>query len=325
MAPLTAQAWERFDAVHPAPTFFARPAWARALSAAFEHLDPMPLEVRVEGETVVVPAMRSSGRIGWRHLVAFPLGTYTVVLREDGTPAPQDVVVQAMEAIGSAFDAVELSLWPLAPQAAGARSWRTRAHGAAVIDLSEGAEAALKHVDGVSRRMAGQAARRGVTCSRSNDSSAVDEYYAILQEASQHWGLPRPPYPKRLLEALYAYGGSDVEVWFARREGEAIAGGIVLYGADEMFFWSAAMRRSFGNLRPSNALNIALIRAAAERGVRWYNLGSSEGLPGVERFKRDLGAVDVPYATLVHERPLYTLYTRLRAPRRERALGESTS
>ena len=67
------------------------------------------------------------------------------------------------------------------------------------------------------------------------------------------------------------------------------------------------MLSEFGRLRPSNALNFALLRAAAERGMRWYNLGSSEGLPGVARFKKDLGARDIAY----HEITLARLPVRI--------------
>lgn len=86
------------------------------------------------------------------------------------------------------------------------------------------------------------------------------------------------------------------------------------------------MRPNFAHLRPSNALNFALIRAAAERNVLWYNLGASEGLPGVERFKRGLGAHAVSYAEHQHESVPFNAYTRLTAPlRRLRAPQTQTS
>ena len=73
------------------------------------------------------------------------------------------------------------------------------------------------------------------------------------------------------------------------------------------------MRQAFSHLRPSNALNVALIEAAAERKLHWYNLGASEGLPGVERFKRGLGAKNVPYTQLHHQSLRLNMYTRLRS------------
>jgi hypothetical protein len=54
--------------------------------------------------------------------------------------------------------------------------------------------------------------------------------------------------------------------------------------------------------------------------MSWYNLGSSEGLPGVARFKRDLGADAIPYSEFKLARTPYKLYKRVR-----RAIGARAS
>jgi Acetyltransferase (GNAT) domain len=206
-----------------------------------------------------------------------------------------------------------MTLWPLLPQEPLA-GWHTIQHETATIDLADGLDNALQNVDGVSRRMAGQAERRGVVCRPSASAAlGVTTYYGMLRESAERWGLQRPPFPVSLLDALVGVGGSDVEIWFAECDNHPIAGGVVLYGSQELFFWSAAMRHAFTRFRPSNALNVALIRAAAERGVRWYNLGASEGLPGVERFKRGLGAQSVPYSEIRRDRAAFRMYSRLRS------------
>jgi len=79
-----------------------------------------------------------------------------------------------------------------------------------------------------------------------------------------------------------------------------------------MIFWSAAMHGEYSALRPSNALNVALMKRAAERDVRWYNLCSSSGLSGVDRFKATLGAKHVPYATITTEQPAFAAYRTFR-------------
>jgi len=80
----------------------------------------------------------------------------------------------------------------------------------------------------------------------------------LLVESAQRWGREAPPISRALLEAVLHFGAKDAELWIARFEGEAIAGGIVLYGSQELFFWTAALRTDFGALRPSNALNVAV-------------------------------------------------------------------
>lgn len=309
---LTIDEWRAFDGAHPAPTFFARPAWAVALSEALGAMEPAPLRVRVHGEApVIVPTMRmNGGPLQWRGYHAFPLGGYTTFMLEDGSLADEIRVNHAIAEIARYADTATLVPWPLGPRATllheGAQ------HETAVIDLRDGAEAAFANVDGAFRRMAGQAARRGVTCAASRDPHAVDTYYELLEASAKRWGLERPSIPKTLIRLLVEHGGDDVEIWFASAEDRAIAGGVVFYGATEFFFWSAAMLAEFGRLRPSNALNFALIRAACERGMSWYNLGSSEGLPGVARFKNDLGATAVPYRDVVLTRPHFKFYTSVR-------------
>jgi hypothetical protein len=310
--PMSLADWKEFDKAYPAPTFFARPAWASALAHAYPHLRPHPTWVDTGGSRVLIPLMQSSGgRLGWREFVGMPLGTYTCFRHDDGSLASAQEAELALAVLGRACDTIDVVPWPLGPAPVLA-AWRRTPHTTAVIDLCRGVEAALSGVAGVSRRMAGQAARRGVSCTPLRSALAVTTYYGMLREASERWGLAKPPFPQELLEGLVAYGGSDVEIWFAQCDSHSIAGGVVVYGSDELFFWSAAMRQGFAHLRPSNALNLHLIAAASERGMRWYNLGASEGLPGVERFKRGLGAKAIPYAQLHHEGIPFNAYTRLR-------------
>lgn len=289
--------WRKFDAAHRAPTFFARPAWALALCEVYPNAAPTLLRIRARGNPpVLLPVLTlRGGALGLRQVSGFPLGGYTLFMREDATPASAREAQDALTELRRYTHSASLVPWPLGPSLEEASG---PAHETAVVDLSNGLDAALQNVDGCYRRMAGQAARRGVVCERASGLEAVDTYYDLLCESAKRWGIPEPTQRRTLIEALVRHGGDDVEIWFARAEGRPIAGGVVFYGSTEFFFWSAAMLAEFGRLRPSNALNFALLQAAADRGMQWYNLGSSEGLPGVARFKRDLGARDVPYGEI---------------------------
>jgi len=285
--------WRDYDREHPAPTFFARPAWALAIAEVYPSYMPTLLRVHVRGaQPVLVPMLEHRERtLRLRRFSGFPLGGYTCFLHHDGSQASQRECDLALREISGFAHSAKIVPWPLGPTP----SAPGREHLTAVVDLSGGIEAALEGVDGCFRRMAGQAARRGVTCAPSYGSEAVETYYDLLRESAKRWGIPEPVERRALIDALVRHGGDDVEIWFARAEGRAIAGGIVFYGGQEFFFWSAAMLGEFSRLRPSNALNFALLHAAAQRGMQWYNLGSSEGLPGVARFKKDLGAREVAY------------------------------
>jgi CelD/BcsL family acetyltransferase involved in cellulose biosynthesis len=309
---LSVAQWKAFDAAHPAPTFFARPAWALALAQTHSNMQAAPLRVRVHGEpAVTVPLMQvHGGPLRWREYCGFPMGGYTCFIEDDGAIAGEARVNGVLAELARIADAATIVPWPLghAPTIRGERI----EHETAVVDLRQGIDAALAGVDGVFRRMAGQAERRGVVCAPSREPDAVDVYYELLEASAKRWGLERPAIPKALIAALVEHGGNDVEIWFARAEGRAIAGGVVFYGSQEFFFWSAAMLAEYGRLRPSNALNFALLHAAARRGMSWYNLGSSEGLPGVARFKKDLGAQAIGYSEFTLARTPYKLYRNVR-------------
>lgn len=251
-----------------------------------------------------------------------PWNGWTAVITEESVCAPVAAARSVLHALTHGFcDRIAMAMWPLSdgyePAAPLAETLQT--HELSAIDVSQGADAAIAGMDGKVRRMAGQAERRGVTCAPERGTAALNVYYEMLCESAQRWGIGKPTIPKRLFEAVAHFGGDDMEIWIARHDGQAVAGGVVLYGSDELFFWSAAMRTEFGTLRPSNALNVALIRAAVARGVRWYNLGTSGGLPGVARFKDGLGAQRFPYATVVAEKPAFRLYSRIRANLRRAA------
>lgn len=308
MKELALSDWIAMDRANPAPTFFARPAWARALAAERPSLAPSAL---VSGNGVVVPTMKTRSKLRFRDHVAFPLGGYTAFLDEQNRPVDKHRATTAFAQLAHALHHLRATAWPLAEVPSPPDNVECRTHETAVIDCSNGFDAALANIRGVTRRMAGQAERRGVVCERGTLED-LDTYYEILREASVGWGLARPPVSRSLLESVFRYGGDDAQVWFARLDGKAIGGGIILFGADELFFWSAAMRREYGRHRPSNALNLRLIRAACERGVRWYNLGASEGLEGVARFKSDLGATGITYNEYAARHPAFALYERLR-------------
>lgn len=303
--------WVTFDREHPAPTFFARPAWAFALADTMPAIVPAPLRFDVNGRTVIVPTMQSR-RVRLRSRVhhAFPLGGYSCVMDARGGLVDEATASAALNEIGKNVDLLRIIPWPLGPTPKVLRADEA-AYETAVIDCSAGFDAVLANVRGVTRRMAGQAERRGVVCELGSIRE-LETYFDILRQASVGWGLPKPPVSYELLHAVLERGGSDAQLWFAKLDGEAIGGGVVLFGSEELFFWSAAMRREFGRYRPSNALNFALIREACTRGVRWYNLGASEGLEGVARFKEDLGATAIPYAEVSMRRPVFALYERLK-------------
>lgn len=183
--------WLAADMRAPAPTFFARPAWALALQDALPGFVAAPLRTQIDGTSYVLPLVRSTGgRVRFRSYRGFPLGTYTCVL--DGTmqPSNERATIAAVESIARSVDDVQLTLWPLGAMPHDHR-FATREYETAIIDCSDGFEAVMRGIRGVTRRMAEQATRRGVICKRAGIGE-LEQYYRLLEAASRGWGLARP-------------------------------------------------------------------------------------------------------------------------------------
>src|SRR5215472_19326940 len=87
VTPFDVTAWTALDRV-AAPTFQARPIWARALADSNAALEASPLACTFDdGLTCVVPLVKVRSRFGWRVYSGMPLGGYTVVLNADGRVA----------------------------------------------------------------------------------------------------------------------------------------------------------------------------------------------------------------------------------------------
>lgn len=305
---LSMEEWQAFDATHPAPTFFARPAWALALERTYPWMCAEPTLFHLPEGEALLPFMRSGGRFS--SIEAMPLGTYTIPLSPDGGIAQKSAATIIARQLMASCEDFTCTLWPLSDSETLDECVHIP-HQAAVIDLRNGMEAAIAGFKGVARRMAGQAVRKGVKVGP--ESGAAETYYRLLEASAKRWGLPRPHLPRPIFDALVEFGGNDVEFWIARYEGEAIGGGVMLYGSTEAFFWSAAMRAEYSSLRPSNLLNVEMLKASVERGMQWYNLGASDGLAGVERFKESLGAAPLDYVTMTWRSPFYSRYKRVRS------------
>lgn len=311
--------WEQFDREHPSPVFTARPAWARAWCEANAGVEPMPMRCEFDdGSSVIVPLLREKSRLRWKIATGMPWNESIVILESDGHIASNERCVAALDHLSSCVvpDSLTVTLWPLCEQGRIDLQASTLVDEVSVIDLQEGADAAIARMDGRTRRMAGQAARRGVTCARAEGEDALGRYAEMLDDSAKRWGRDRPSISEALLKCVLAHARNDAELWFAYCGDRPIAGGVALYGGSEnaeMYFWSAAMLAEHAHLRPSNALNVALLRRAAERGARWYNLGSSFGLQGVREFKDRLGAQRVRYGTQSVQSASFRAYAALRA------------
>jgi hypothetical protein len=99
--------------------------------------------------------------------------------------------------------------------------------------------------------------------------------------------------PDAFFQALAQEG--RMEIWVARRGDELVGVAAFLLGRQEVQYQASGTRRIQG---PVSAMDVLIWSASQhyrQRGFRSMNLGASEGLDSVRRFKQKFGAQAVPY------------------------------
>lgn len=168
------------------------------------------------------------------------------------------------------------------------------------------------HFTGKCRNQIKKAVKSGVTTEWVNDISGPRNYYDLYLNSAARWGLPSNLIkPLKFFERLFELGNGKTKYYLAKYEGNYIAGVVVLCGKESCFYWSGAMLKEFGSLCPNNLLIDRVAEDLLGEGYKTLNMGSSVGLPGVQKFKESFGAQRVDYKYYIYENPILNIYRRL--------------
>ncbi len=200
-------------------------------------------------------------------------------------------------------------------------SGETRTLEAAIIDVSQGSQAALRRMDRKQRQSLRDTQARGL--SFAEEPLALDQAYALHIGQSRQWRGHRAM-PLELSRRLLASGSPAMARLFTLRSiGGLESAALALDGAHETFVWwsgTHAVGRRHGAF-PLLLWNI--VEWACEQGRQRVNLGASTGLSLVSSFKGSFGASGLRYPVRwldarhapVHARALAWLQARVRTGR----------
>ena len=178
------------------------------------------------------------------------------------------------------------------------------------LDLRPGFEVLWKGFSRTNRKKFRRAERAGVEIRRHDSHEARDEYYDLYEAATRSWGYSRPPYPRRLFEALLE--SEMAELWLAHLDERPIAGEIWLRGSDDLFAFTAAMDPRYTAVGPGNAVRCAAIESACQGRASYIDFGGSNGLPGVATFKESFAASMREFRNIELSSPAYRRFERWR-------------
>jgi hypothetical protein len=280
-------------------TFFHGPVWSEVWEAYTDgRYRPDALHVTfTDGRNAVLAITMERMGLGVRRRWLSPAGTYGGWLST--TPLSDDQIRALVEMI----EAEPGVIWrrsPLDRTRGSSNQVQDLTH---IIDLRDGADAALARWKGSARREIVRAKRLGITAhpGAASDWAGYDQLYRLSLE---RWGSEASSrYESKLFALLQDADPASVRLWIASKAGQPVAGAIVFIHRSYAIQWHGAWVASDAP-GATNLLQAEIIRALAEEGITTYDLNPSGGHSGVAMFKASIGAAPAkaPITIIPHPR-----------------------
>ena len=192
-----------------------------------------------------------------------------------------------------------------------------------IVELADD-DALLAGFDKDTRYGVRRAEREGVSVTVVDDGDdvrAIEDLYQLVGETQRRAGFPMPPLERYRVAWGALAGAGRAAILEARREGELLASGMVVFeGARSYYLFSGSRREERGEPKryASYALQWEMMRLARDRGVTQHDLwgiappgaGPEHAWHGVGLFKKGFGGIEIVWAgswDLVVDPTLYRL------------------
>lgn len=292
--------WDPYVERHPDGLVYHHSGWLRALASEYGRA-PLGLVVADEGgrlrgvlplmPTRGLPLRRGGGSLG-RRLSSLPRTPVAGPVADDRAVTAALVAAAAARAAG---DGVQLQIKVLGPRLDGlvdgvmGHPWRM----SYALELPSRPEDvrfgnARKHAS--IRRAVSKSERHGVRVREAATRQDLDAWYPLYLETMRDHLVP--PRPRRLFGAAWAQlrPRGALRLLLAERDGELLAGALLLQLGSTVFYAFSGVRRRDLDLRPNDAIQWRAIHDAAAAGYARYDLGEVvDGDAGLARFKAKWG------------------------------------
>lgn len=262
-------------------------------------------------------------RLGRRQRVWAPYGLYAPVCADDATAVTlAGFLAQARRGAWS----VQVQLNPLCPrqravaEEARALGYRVTPRQTHVLDLRPGLDALRRSYHATKRNQLSKPLRlpSRIACNSLLTSGAadLDAYFDVYADSLRRWGRAGGfPYPRSLFQDLL--GSGCARLWTHHVQGRLACAVWLLESRHQALYWQGVSRIGEDQkaAHPMVRLMDAVIQDLCARGVPVLNLGASDGLPQVQRFKQEFGAQPLAYSTLQWESTVWRWLQRARGLR----------
>lgn len=299
----------------PGATYFHTPSWLEAVVAAFGGRVACAEFRFPDGSWALFPmTLKAYAKGLFWHGYSGESGVY------GGLLAPRPLTPEAIEAIYAAlatrFPNMQVFGNPFSelPLSEDAR-WERLSHATHVLDLGPGEELRAGFSRGC-RARGNKARRAGITTEIVTGPDAAEIFYALYLDSIRRWGEKVTWIrPLRFFQAVLGTEERAL-LHLARYEGRPAAVMIVCSWGEGAHYLAGAADASLMEHCPSNLLMEETARHWYEAGKRYLDLGSSNGLEGVSRFKESFGARSRSYVEIRRQDPLGRLYFSMHRPYR---------
>jgi hypothetical protein len=300
----------------PGSTYFHTPMWLDGVVAAFGG-HALAAEFRFpDGNWALFPmSIKAYAKGLFRHAYAGESGVYGGLLAP--RPLPPDQQASIYAALAARFPDMQVFGNPFGddPLVEGG-GWQRQEHVTHVLDLAPPEVMRASFSRGC-RARGNKARRLGLSTEVYAAPDAPTLFYDLYLDSVRRWGAKITWIrPRSFFEAVLAAGEPHVALHLARHRGQPAAVMLVCGWGVGAHYLAGAADASLMEYCPSNLLMEEAAAVWHARGKRFLDLGSSNGLEGVARFKESFGARRLPYAEIRRQGALGRLYFHLHRPYR---------
>jgi hypothetical protein len=261
---------------------------------------------RAAGLQVLEPhGLFEQRRLGLRRWEWAPYGLYAPVCAD---PQRAQALADFLNRAPGRASQVRVQLNPLCPEAArlaeraAAQGWRVLPRQTHLLDLRPGLPALRSGYHATKRNQVAKLVKIDSRIAQARTEADLQPYFEVYAHSLQRWGRGGPwPYPQQLfLDLLHS---PAVRIWTHHVQGRLACAVVVLESRHQALYWQGVSRIDEDQkaAHPMVRLMDAVIQDLCVRGVPVLNLGASDGLPQVQRFKEEFGAQPLAYSALQWE------------------------
>lgn len=255
-------------------------------------------------------------RLGLRRWEWAPYGLYAPVC---ANPQRTRALADFLDRAPGRASQARLHLNPLCPEAgrltqqAAAQGWRVLPRETHLLDLRPGLEALRRGYHATKRNQIAKPLKLDSRIALARTEADLQPYFEVYSRSLQRWGRAGAwPYPRQLFVDLLL--SPAARIWTHQVQGRLACAVVILECRHQALYWQGVshIEPDQKAAHPMVRLMDAVIQDLCARGVPVLNLGASEGLPQVQRFKEEFGARPAAYSTLQWESAAWRWLKRLR-------------